>query len=126
MRHFNFRHKRVGALWQGRYKAIMVQDAGYLLECSRYIHLNPNRTTITKPAKSLFSDSARARRRRLQLFALQKHSKLRPTEIARRYQRRHSAVTMAVKELETDAEHNSDFRARLVSIEKMIPHENEK
>ncbi len=51
VRHFNFRHKRVGALWQGRYKAILVQDASYLLECSRYIHLNPNRAKITRPAE---------------------------------------------------------------------------
>lgn len=48
---FNFRHKRVGHLWQGRYKAIVVQDAGYMKECSRYIHLNPNRAKLTRPAE---------------------------------------------------------------------------
>lgn len=42
---------RVGWLWQGRYKAILVQDGPYLKECSRYIHLNPNRAKLTRPAE---------------------------------------------------------------------------
>lgn len=48
---FNRRHRRVGYLWQGRYKALLVDDGDYLLECSRYIHLNPNRSRITRPAE---------------------------------------------------------------------------
>lgn len=50
-RWFNSRHRRVGHLWQGRYKAIAVEDGDYLAECSRYIHLNPNRSRITRPAE---------------------------------------------------------------------------
>jgi len=38
---FNRRHKRVGHLFQGRYKAILVDKESYLLELSRYVHLNP-------------------------------------------------------------------------------------
>src|SRR5256885_8146083 len=38
---FNRRHRRVGHLFQGRYKAILVDKDAYLLELSRYIHLNP-------------------------------------------------------------------------------------
>jgi len=38
---FNRRHKRVGPLFQGRYKAILVDRDNYSLELSRYIHLNP-------------------------------------------------------------------------------------
>ena len=38
---FNRRHRRVGHLFQGRYKAILVEKESYLLELSRYIHLNP-------------------------------------------------------------------------------------
>ena len=48
---FNRRHKRVGHLWQGRYKAILVEDGEYFLECSRYIHLNPNRSGMTRSAQ---------------------------------------------------------------------------
>jgi REP element-mobilizing transposase RayT len=43
---FNFRHTRKGHLWQERYKAIVVQDGDYFLECSRYIHLNPVRAHL--------------------------------------------------------------------------------
>jgi REP element-mobilizing transposase RayT len=41
--YFNRRHHRIGHLFQGRYKAILVQADAYLLELSRYIHLNPVR-----------------------------------------------------------------------------------
>lgn len=39
----NRRHNRVGHVFQGRYKAILVQKDSYLLELSRYIVLNPVR-----------------------------------------------------------------------------------
>jgi len=38
---FNRRHGRVGHLFQGRYKAFLVERDGYLLTLVRYIHLNP-------------------------------------------------------------------------------------
>jgi putative transposase len=34
--HFNRRHRLVGHLFQGRYKAILVQKESYLLELTRY------------------------------------------------------------------------------------------
>ena len=40
---FNRQHKRVGHLFQGRFKAILVEKESYLLELSRYIVLNPVR-----------------------------------------------------------------------------------
>ena len=40
---FNRKHRRVGHLFQGRYKAILVDKDAYLLELSRYIILNPIR-----------------------------------------------------------------------------------
>ena len=42
----NWRHDLVGHLFQGRYKAFLVQKASYLLELSRYIVLNPVRAGI--------------------------------------------------------------------------------
>ncbi|MBI3272407.1 MAG: hypothetical protein HYZ53_25670 [Planctomycetes bacterium] len=51
VRGFNVRHRRVGWLWQGRYKAIVAEDGRYFSECSRYIHLNPNRAKMTRPAE---------------------------------------------------------------------------
>ena len=41
--YFNRRHRRSGHLYQGRYKAILIDADSYLLELSRYIHLNPVR-----------------------------------------------------------------------------------
>ena len=38
---FNRRHKRVGHLFQGRYKAFLVQKDSYLLALLRYVHENP-------------------------------------------------------------------------------------
>ena len=46
---YNKRRRRVGPLFQGRYKAIVVEKENYSLEISRYIHLNPvNRTNGVK------------------------------------------------------------------------------
>ena len=44
--HFNRRHRLVGHLFQGRYKAILVQKDSYLLELCRYIVLNPLRANV--------------------------------------------------------------------------------
>lgn len=45
---YNKRHRRVGHLFQGRYKALLVEKNEYLLELTRYIHLNPVRARIVK------------------------------------------------------------------------------
>lgn len=47
-RYFNRRHHRVGHLFQGRYKAILCEKEPYLLELTRYIHLNPVRSKIVR------------------------------------------------------------------------------
>lgn len=44
---FNWRHKRTGHVFQGRYKAIMVDADAYALELVAYIHLNPVRARIS-------------------------------------------------------------------------------
>lgn len=47
---FNRRHRRVGHLLQGRYKAILVERDAYLLELCRYVVLNPVRAGMVKEA----------------------------------------------------------------------------
>jgi len=47
----NRRHERVGHVFQGRYKAILVQKETYLLELARYIVLNPVRAGMVRSAK---------------------------------------------------------------------------
>jgi putative transposase len=44
--YFNQKYGRVGTLWQGRYKASVVEAERYLIACSRYIELNPVRAGI--------------------------------------------------------------------------------
>lgn len=46
--YFNRTYNRVGHLFQGRYKAILVDKDNYLLFLSRYIHLNPVKANIVK------------------------------------------------------------------------------
>ena len=43
---FNRRHGKVGHLFQGRYKSLLVEGGSYLLELSRYLHLNPVRGRV--------------------------------------------------------------------------------
>ena len=47
---FNATHNRCGHVFQGRYKAIIVQKDAYLLELSRYIVLNPVRAAMVPAA----------------------------------------------------------------------------
>jgi len=46
--HFKKKHSCVGHLFQGRFKAILVEADTYALELSRYIHLNPVRAAIVE------------------------------------------------------------------------------
>jgi REP element-mobilizing transposase RayT len=40
-------YKRIGHLFQGRFKSILIEDETYLKELIRYIHLNPVRAGLT-------------------------------------------------------------------------------
>jgi len=54
--YFNKKRQRSGHLFQGRYKSILIEKDSYLLELSRYIHLNPVRAKIVeKPEDYPFS-----------------------------------------------------------------------
>jgi putative transposase len=46
VRYFNEAHGRTGTLFEGRYKAAIVDDERYLLSCMRYIELNPVRAGL--------------------------------------------------------------------------------
>ena len=56
----NRQHQRVGHVFQGRYKAILVQKDSYLLELARYIVLNPVRAHMVRSAKDWHWSSYRA------------------------------------------------------------------
>lgn len=45
-KHYRREYSGVGYLWQGRFKSFVIQDGRYILECGRYIELNPVRAGI--------------------------------------------------------------------------------
>lgn len=58
--YFNVKRKRAGHLFQGRYKALLVEFDAYALELSRYIHLNPVRAGIVVSPEEYFWSSYRS------------------------------------------------------------------
>lgn len=44
----NRRHKKIGHLFQGRFKAVLIQEKAYFLRLLRYIHMNPIRAHLVK------------------------------------------------------------------------------
>lgn len=64
---FNRAHARVGHVFQGRYKAILVERDSYLLEFAQYVVLNPlraRRSSGSKPGPGAAIWPPAARRRR--------------------------------------------------------------
>jgi hypothetical protein len=59
---FNRRHKKVGHLFQGRYKSLLVEEGDYLLGLSRYLHLNPVRGRV------IGAGNPKERRKRLRSY----------------------------------------------------------
>jgi len=56
---FNRKHNRHGHLFQGRYKACLVDQDSYFLQVSRYIHLNPVKAKLSKQAEDYRFSSMR-------------------------------------------------------------------
>lgn len=46
VRYFNCSYQRTGTLWEGRYRASLIDSDSYLLTCMRYIELNPVRACM--------------------------------------------------------------------------------
>lgn len=60
VQYFNFRYRRTGTLWEGRYRATVVEAENYLFECMRYIELNPIRAAMVKHPRDYPWSSYRA------------------------------------------------------------------
>lgn len=48
VQYFNYMHNRTGTLWEGRYKASLVDSEAFALICYRYIELNPVRANMVQ------------------------------------------------------------------------------
>lgn len=46
VQYYNYTYQRTGTLWEGRYKATLIDTETYLLTCMRYIELNPVRADM--------------------------------------------------------------------------------
>ena len=57
---FNRRHRRVGHLFQGRFKAILLEKDAHLLELGRYVVLNPVRAGLVRHLRAWSWSSYRA------------------------------------------------------------------
>jgi REP element-mobilizing transposase RayT len=58
--YFNIKRKRAGHLFQGRYKAILVEADEYAAELTRYIHLNPVKAAMVEKPQEYSWSSYRA------------------------------------------------------------------
>jgi len=52
VQYFNHYYDRTGTLWEGRYKATLIDSETYLLACMRYIELNPVRVRLVRIPKN--------------------------------------------------------------------------
>ena len=59
VRLFNDTHKRTGTLWEGRYKAAMIDSERYFLTCQRYVEQNPVRARLVANAADYIWSSHR-------------------------------------------------------------------
>ena len=48
VQYYNYTYKRTGTLWEGRYKATLLDTERYLFTCYRYIELNPVRAGLVE------------------------------------------------------------------------------
>ena len=60
VQYFNYCYHRTGTLWEGRYKATLIDSETYLLTCMRYIELNPVRAgMVAQPSDYPWSSYCR-------------------------------------------------------------------
>jgi putative transposase len=56
---FNFKSKRTGGLWEGRYRSFVIESDSYWLRCMRYVELNPVRAGLVSNPDEYRWSSAR-------------------------------------------------------------------
>lgn len=59
VQYYNYCYGRTGTLWEGRYRATLIDSEAYLLTCMRYIELNPVRAgMVAHPSEYPWSSYA--------------------------------------------------------------------
>lgn len=59
--YFNNKHRKVGHLWQGRFRSMIITKDKYLVDCINYIELNPLRIDLVKQLPEYLWNSYNAR-----------------------------------------------------------------
>ena len=59
--YFNKRYKKVGHLWQGRFKSKVIIKDNYLIDCTHYVEFNPVRAKIVNSAGEYYWSSYQER-----------------------------------------------------------------
>jgi REP element-mobilizing transposase RayT len=67
-KYFNYKYNRIGHVFQGRYKAIQVQDERYMLKLLRYVHQNPVRAGMCKSIEEYKWSSDKYYRKNIKSF----------------------------------------------------------
>lgn len=57
-KYYNYRHKRVGYVFQDRYRSQCIENNGYFWNCLRYIHLNPVKARVCRNIEEYTYSSA--------------------------------------------------------------------
>ena len=95
-----------------------VGDQPARAELRRLVKFSPEE--VEAAVRSAFAGARPARKRRVLLYAQRIHSRLRPSEVARRYGRRPSAVTMACQAIPEAATKDADLASRLAHVEELL------
>lgn len=112
VQYFNFTYKRTGTLWEGRYRATVVDAEDYLLACCRYIEMNPVRAGIVKSAAHYRWSSYRHNAQGQKDLQIVEH------EVYRRLGRTVQARYQAYRSLFRDGDDNTTLHAIRESAHK--------
>ena len=138
--YFNAKSERSGHLFQGRYKAILVEKDAYCQELSRYIHLNPVRAGLVESSSEFpwssypyyiglehiekTVDSIIGREHLLYkkfcISASHQHGGHSLKEIGAYYGMRGSAVSQSSRRFKKDINRDTKLKKMLANIERNI------
>jgi putative transposase len=109
--YFNKKYKRVGKLFQGHYKAVLVKTEEQLLHLSRYIHTNPWK--FTKDLTNWYSSYA-------EYLRIRKTKWIKPKIILDFFERKTLPEIQDVISYKSFVENNKEKRQSFRMIEKLL------
>ena len=109
--YFNRRHGRTGHVFEQRYKAMLVDKDNYLVQVSRYIHLNPVEAKLAERPQDYRWSSYASYLKGKECYLGRRHGEASLEELRRYLQVRElSTVSHAVKRAEDRFEREAGFR----------------